>query len=58
MCTVAIQLQNLAIAPLLQRSFLCFGTSKIAILLFSSTAASALSSIEHGSFFYEKEVRV
>ena len=42
MCTILEKLKFLGLAPLLQLSFLCFGVAKIAIYLFSYTAANAL----------------
>ena len=42
LCTVAEKLKFLTLTPLLQLSFLCFGVAKIAIQLFSYTAANAL----------------
>ena len=43
-CTVVMKLKKIAIAPLLDGGFLCFGGTKIAIQLFSSTAVSVLIS--------------
>ena len=42
MCTIAIKLKNISIAPLLDGGFWCFEGTKITIQLFSSTVVNAL----------------